>query len=176
MVGWRQRAAASSGDVEDDSGLPHDTTSCLASLMVYFWAWGLMSPQLVQKICAAVLRDLDRLDGPNGVAIKAEIVRLAKLGGHGQFEQNSNRDMTTFLGAPAIKTSIFGMPLKLMGVAAGAMGTAVDQFMLLPHVLFSIMGNQFPNVFAKLMCPSRERLAEFWSNMAGSPQLKGAGL
>ena len=179
MVGWRQRAAASSGSVEDDSVPPCNITSGLASLMVYYWAWGMMSPQTVQKICQAVHRDLERLDGPDGAAVKdeimTEIMMLAKIGSKGQWDNNTNRDIKSVLGVSAIKTSMFSMPLKLVRGAAGTMGTAVDRLMLLPHVLFSIMGNQFPRVFAKLICPSKERLADFWSNMAGSPQLQGAG-
>ena len=87
-----------------------------------------------------------------------------------------NGELIKYLGDSVVTTSSFGMPLKMLGAAAGAMGATIAQCMLLPHVLFSIIGNNFPIAFAKLLCPSRERLAEFWFHMAGIPQLKGSGL
>ena len=186
MVGWKQRveyareeaAAAAAADGAD--GAAHARgPSALVSLLTCFWAWGQMSPQTLQKICAAVQKDLESMPGREladmAKGLEAEIASAADLGAHGVHSGNSHRDMTRFLGRSLVTPSMFDIPLRKYGSAAGALGTAVAQCMLLPHVMFAIVGNHFPNAFRKLICPSRDRLAEFWSNVADSPQIKGQG-
>ena len=183
MVGWRQRVeyarevAASSSAA--DGVAPPSGPFQMVPLLSYFWAWGHMSPQTLQKICAAVQKDLESMSGQDladmAKGLEAEIASVADLGAQGRHSGNCNRDMMRFLGRPWVTTSTFDMPLRKMGSAVGAMGAAVAQCMLLPHVMFAAVGNHFPNAFRKLICPSRERLVEFWSSVADSPQLKGQG-
>ena len=172
MAASREAATAAA---ETDDDLPAaGTGSFLVALLVYLWAWGLMSPQTIQKICMAVVKDLNRMNGPDGESIKTEIEKLANLGTGGLYQGNMNAELNTYLGDPVITPTYVQMPMKMMGEAAGALGASVQQAMLLPHVLFSLLGNNYPIAFAKLMCPSKARLAEFWSNVANSPQLKGS--
>ena len=79
------------------------------------------------------------------------------------------------MGRSLVTGSMFDVPLRTLGSAVGAVGATVAQCMLMPHVMFAAVGNHFPDAFKKVMCPSRERIAEFWSNVADSPQLKGQG-
>ena len=44
-------------------GAPPGGASHLVSLLTYFWAWGHMSPQILQQICAAVDKDLGIMSG-----------------------------------------------------------------------------------------------------------------
>ena len=44
-------------------GAPPGGASHLVSLLTYFWAWGHMSPQTLQQICAAVEKDLGYVVG-----------------------------------------------------------------------------------------------------------------
>ena len=67
MAGWKQRVeqmmrrdAASAAAVD---GAPPGGASHLVSLLTYFWAWGHMSPQTLQQICAAVEKDLGYVVG-----------------------------------------------------------------------------------------------------------------
>ena len=50
---------------------------------------------------------------------------------------------------------------------------AAEQDLFLPHVLFSGLYNQYPNAWRDRMCPSTEKLQEFWAEMRDSPQLQG---
>lgn len=185
MPGWRQRAeearqraappAASVADLP-----PQGTESAVVAILVFFWAWGMMSPQTIQKICNAMVNDLARMGGPDGENIKAEIVALARIGSSGNYPNHMNADLNRYLEKPLLTTLIVQMPMKkladaaaVVGAAAAAVGATIAQCMLLPHLLFSVLGNNFPTAWEKLMCPSRQRLTEFWANMARSPQLKG---
>ena len=108
-------------------------------------------------------------------ALQDEVSSEADLGSHGRYPSNCNRGLRQFMGRSLIPGSMFDVPLRTVGSAVGALGTTVAQCMLLPHVMFAAVGNHFPNAFRKVICPSRERLVEFWSNVADSPQLKGQG-
>ena len=175
MPGCRQLARdAEERGAEPDVDMPSQSTgSFVASLLLYFWAWGLMSPQTIQKICLAVINDLERMQGPGGQAIRSEIAALSKLGDSGNYANNVNRDLSRYLGPSKVPLTTMSMPLEMdAATGAGAVAT-INQLMLLPHVLFAAIGNFFPTAWEQLVCPSRERLTEFWTNMAGSPQLKG---
>ena len=180
MPGWRQRAAAAKAyagdDADEDDDMPMPGKgSYLFACVVGFWTWGLMTPQTIQKIAAAVIRDLERMDGPDGAKIRREIEKLADIGGpNGSHPNNMNRDLFKILGKAIIDLWNCSVPLKV-AARAGAIGATfgVSQVMLLPHILFACIGNFFPTAWAKLICPSRERISEFWSNMAGNPQLEG---
>jgi hypothetical protein len=172
----RQRDATSAAAVD---GAPPVGASHLVSLLTYFWAWGHMSPQILQQICAAVDKDLGIMSGGDlagmARALQDEVSSAADLGSHGRYPSNCNRGLRQFMGRSLITGSMFDVPLRTVGSAVGALGTTVAQCMLLPHVMFAAVGNHFPNAFRKVICPSRERLVEFWSNVADSPQLKGQG-
>ena len=71
---------------------------------------------------------------------------------------------------------MFDVPSRTVGSAVGAVGAPVAQCILLPHVMFAAVGNHFPNAFRTVICPSRERLVEFWYNVVDSPQLKGQAI
>lgn len=174
MPGCRQLAQdAMERDEEPGVDRPTQATgSFLASLLLYFWAWGLMSPQTIQKITDAVMKDLDRMQGPGGQAVRAEIAALAKLGTSGDYANNVNRDLNTYLGTSKLSLTTVPMTLEIDAATGAGAAATINQLMLLPHVLFAAVGNFFPKAWEQLVCPSRERLTEFWTNMAGSPQLK----
>ena len=175
MPGCRQLARdAMERDEQPGVDVPTQATgSFLAALLLYLWAWGLMSPQTIQKICHAVMNDLDRMQGPGGQAVRAEIAALGKLGTSGEYANNVNRDMKAYLGPSKLPLTTVPMPLEIDAATGAGAAAIINQFMLLPHVLFAAIGNFFPKAWEQLVCPSRESLTEFWNNMAGSPQLKG---
>ena len=109
-------------------------------------------------------------------AIQDEVFSAADLGSHGRYSGNLNRGLLQFMGRSLVTGSMFDVPSRTVGSAVGAVDAPVAQCILLPHVMFAAVGNHFPNAFRTVICPSRERLVEFWSNVADSPQLKGQAI
>jgi hypothetical protein len=93
------------------------------------------------------------------------------MGSNGDYKNNMHRDLTVHIGQAPVKVTPVPLPMR---ERASSVVMRVGQCgMLLPHILFALLGNVFPRAFQKLMCPSRERLSEFWANMKGNPQLEG---
>ena len=186
MPGARQRvqaaeeaAADAAHSSDQDYGLGgHADGSCLVALLVGLWSWGLMSPQTVQKICHAALKDLRRASSSELDFKKmiSEIDNIAAIGSYGKYSGNCNANLRTRLSDSLSTMRNVQMPVVFLGRAASTGATIANQCMLLPHLLFSVMSNMYPKSFAKLMCPGRQRLREFWSNMSGNPQLEGCTL
>jgi hypothetical protein len=174
MPGWRQRLANEDEQTAAPPRLTGTRTSgsYLCALLVEFWAFGLMSPQMLQRISEAALKDLDNSRKSERCLekVRKDIADMAALGS-GKNPGNCNRDLFRHLAPTSIYTYAFRMPLRVLGYVAGTPAVMFNQAMLLPHVLFSVMGNKYPKAFAKLMCPSRARLEQFWGNMARNPQL-----
>jgi hypothetical protein len=166
MVGWRQRL-----DRDQDTR----RGSHIAAFIVRLWAWGLMSPQMVQKVSQRVLRDVQHaLEGADQAAsVIADLQRLADLGGGGSYGGNMHRDLQRHLDDPLIDLFYLRMPLKRMKGATDAGIMRFKQCLLLPHVLFACLGNCYAAAWEKIMCPSRDRLEAFWDAMAVNPQLIG---
>ena len=147
--------------------------SCVASYLVTLWAWGLMSPQIIQAIASQVLKDMDKAaQGPDAFAqVRAEVGRLAHIGSDGAYEGNMRRDLKDMLQPTKLMLYRCRMPINIRATLRSPV-YLLSQCMLLPHMLFAAMGNCYVAAFEKLICPSRERLAEFWQNMSGNPQLE----
>ena len=180
MPGWRQRAATAAAAARSSVEAPsaHDGAlddagkgSFLCALLVYLWAWGFMSPQTIQKLTAAAAADMRRMDGPDRVQILHDLDSLAGLGSNGTYHQNMHRELVTYLGDAEVKVTKLPFPMREQG--SSVLMRVAQCGILLPHTLFALLGNTFPKAFQQLMCPSRERLSEFWANMNGNPQLEG---
>ena len=176
MVGWRQSVEAYLGDQEDEAaaasaGAPA-SGSYLFAMLVQLWSWGFLSPQLVQKVAHAVLKDIHALE-VNGDRIKSDIEKLASIGNYGQYEGNCHRDLKDRLGHTKLTLFMCTMPLKLLAGTIGATAYMFEQGMLLPHLLISAMAKYYPKSYAKLICPGADRVQKFWKNMKGNPQLEG---
>ena len=161
------------GGMEDDS-----MGSYLVAYLIGLWSWGLMSPAGMQKIAAKSLRDLDRAMVSEGQAraVRAELAKLAGIGDQGRIPGNCNRDLNRGLDPGFVELWHCRFPLKMRSISAAASRWAArsyPQALILPHLLFSAMGTKYPKSFRRLICPSRDRLAQFWDNMVGNPQLEG---
>ena len=176
MVGYNQRQQfASSSRVVRKGPEPVPTTghaSFLVSFLITLWSWGLFSPQMLQKLAARALKDLDGAlaDPARAQSIRNDLAGLASIGSYGTYQGNCNRDLKGKLGENSINLQWLLMPLKQISGSAWYMCRTC---MLWPHELFATMGNLYPKAWEKLMCPSRARLHQFWTNMHGNPQLEG---
>ena len=174
MVGCNQRAARADADREVRN-------PSRGSILVWFlsglWAWGLMSSQLLQKIAERALADLDYAmeSDANMRSIRKDWKDLADIGDGGKYANNCSRDLRTLwqVGTATSILTYIRLPLDVAGEACATGITMYKQALLLPHVLFATLGNKFPLSFERTLCPSRDRLEEFWTNVSGSAQLKG---
>ena len=178
MPGCRQRAAAAAliDNSRANGGVGAEGGSCLISLIVGMWSWGLMSPQLVQKIANAARKDLEKALESEASAdiVMKEISEIASIGVYGKYPNHCGHALREKLQlvASSVKPFFCRMPLKVMG-ALDNVTWLMKQGMLLPHEFFAVCASVYPTAFEKLFCPSRDRLAAFWDNMKDNPQLKG---
>ena len=102
--GVRQRLAR-----ERESGAQHAAASSaqplkssLASFLVYSFTWGLMSPQLVQKLAVRAAEDITELNrrnaarfgtNPSNLDCYEDLLLLGALGDEGRYSGNCNRDI-----------------------------------------------------------------------------------
>lgn len=107
--------------------------------------------------------------GRHGTSIKPEVEKLAGIGSAGRYQNNCHRDLEKLADKSTVTMFNVGIPIQVVGAAAAAVAQLFSQSMLLPHISFSAMGNFYPKALAKLMCPGRHRLQQFWSNMDGNP-------
>jgi hypothetical protein len=149
-------------------------SSQFISFLLRLWSWGLMSPQTMQELARRALMDFDNALNDENMArvIRNDLNMIATLGASGRYTNNMHRDLERRLEDSWLTAWCCKLPLKPMSAPRWSVNM-LAQCMLLPHLLFSCMGNFYPAAFAKLMCPSADRIERFWTAMAGSPQLQG---
>ena len=145
--------------------------SSLARWLVQEAAWRTLSPQVVQKIAALAVADMEMAYGttPN----LNDLVTLSKLGTTGSYSNNVHRDLFGCkLTQSDLPTNIVSIPMKLQ-ITKPPVNCV--QTLLLPHRLFAHWYNHHPGVFQKRICPSPQALESFWiaTEAAGHPALVG---
>ena len=133
--------------------------------MVMMVLWGLVSPQLLQKVMALYKADLELLEA--GRLDVSGIHKMAKLGDHGKLPNNCWRDLKRILPAvklPSPKVVLF--PLKHTNLGKFAQRLPL----LLPHTLFAAIYNHFPDMWQKIVYPGAITCQRFWKAVPGSPQ------
>ena len=143
--------------------------SNLAEYLILQWAWGFMSPQEVQRISSYAKQDMQLLTGKEETL--PDIDFLAGIGHAGRYPNNCRRDVQrkysgNMLNEP-LRTTMPMVTLSKQFLAAA------EQDIFLPHVLFSDIHNNYPQAWRDRICPSTDKLEEFWAEMQGSPQLLG---
>ena len=101
--------------------------------------WGLISPQLLQKVMSLYKADLKLLE--EGCLDLNGIDKLAKMGSNGSHENNVWRDMKALLPEPKLpKLSMLQLPMQ--HTTLGKFVHSVP--MLLPHTLFAAIYEHYP--------------------------------
>ena len=133
--------------------------------MVMMVLWGLVSPQLLQKVMALYQADLKLLE--EGKLDLNGIEKLAKIGTNGTLPNSGWRDLKAILPAvklPSPKVVLF--PLKHTNLGRFAQRLPL----LLPHTLFAAIYNHFPEMWQKIVYPGALTCQRFWKAVSGSPQ------
>lgn len=149
--GQRQRLA--SLKEKEASATPQE--SSLASFLVSKWAWGFLSPQMVQSIAAKAKQDFK-----SGVPHHLE--KLANLGGG--LENKMSQDMLS-----SHKSWLpLGFPVQLPYKKSSPF-----QKMLLPHEVFASIFTNYKGTFQNILCGAAGDLERFWSCCGNHPALVG---
>ena len=87
-------------------------SSSLAAFILYLFAWGSMSPQLVQQLAYRANKDMEEMNRTNASTLGvpadmmesySEISMLARLGDSGRYSGNCHRDLMEMLPATALR-------------------------------------------------------------------------
>lgn len=149
--GQRQRLAVLKE--KEASAIPQE--SSLASFLVSKWAWGFLSPQMVQSIAAKAKQDF-KSDVPH------HLEKLANLGGG--LENKMSQDMLS-----SHKSWLpLGFPVQLPYKKSSPF-----QKMLLPHEMFASIFNHYKGTFQNILCGAAGDLESFWSCCGKHPALVG---
>ena len=141
--------------------------SRLAKALVDMHLWGDLSPQQVQTIAAAAQADAEAM----GSAVHPMVLRLAGIGGRGQFPQNAHRDLQRQLKASSLEEALMDCrihyrqpPLRIL---------VSTQLILLPHLLFAAFYQDYAQFFRETIMGGGEHVVNaFWQAIAGHPQLR----
>ena len=91
------------------------------------------------------------------------------MGTKGANPQNVHSELTNRFNFKICEPGLFMLPLVVS--AAKTVWTNFKQGIMLPHVLFANIYHIFPALSTKILLPSQEILAEFWSAMADHPNM-----
>ncbi|HIF94878.1 MAG TPA: hypothetical protein EYQ60_17410 [Myxococcales bacterium] len=132
---------------------------------VMMWAWGVISPQILQHIMFLFIADIacaeqNRLN-------KKTVRRLAALGTEGRHGNNIHHELLNMMPETKMpKPHSFLTPLRHN--VLGFINRGVD--MILPHELFAALYHYYPQAWLDRICPSAETCRRFWGAVRGSVQ------
>ena len=133
--------------------------------MVMMVLWGLITPQLLNKVMLLLVKDLELLQA--GKLDVSGIHKMARLGSNGNHPEHCWRDLKAILPAvklPSPKLMLF--PLKHTNL-----GRFAERLpLLLPHTLFAAIYNHFPEMWQRIVYPGALTCQRFWRAVSGSPQ------
>ena len=163
--GWRQRVERGGGPRAEPANAARQPAgeSVLCDRILEMWPWGFLSAATVQYVCEGAV-----LDGCENARVKD----LAKIGGHGRWLQNAQRDtkrnwFKDIFVPPTYKVNVSykdsSRPLL------GEQPTSCD--ILLPHQVFACICEHYPKLMDSATLNTN--LREFWNKAKalGDPQL-----
>ena len=168
------------------TGLNGLDASSTVSLLITLWNSGHMTPQTLQKIAKAVHKDMGRMREWNlakmvvsgGQLVTTEMDHfedlevLSKIGASGEEVRNCLRDLERHLPPTSI---VMPEPIQIpMKIKTGDPPVIedVNQWLLLPHVLFAHIYHNFKEVWQKRFVGNAEQLSGFWDCQVDNPQFQ----
>ena len=161
--GIRQRIAAVQ---REDSTSTAGNESHLAKFLLELYAWGEMSPQLVQKICSLVVQDFEAAD--RNAKVMDDLHTLAGIGTMGAHPNKCHSDLM----GKVEKLSLLPDPFRVTIPFKPPLGVA-PQGILLPHEMLSSMYHNYPSTFQRSVLNSDVALQSFWTSVDQHPQIRG---
>ena len=137
--------------------------SQLAQFLLERFAWGEMSPQLLQRISHLALQDF--LAAEKNEKVLSDLRAVASIGTNGTYPNKCHPDLM----AKAEKVSKLPDPFRMSMPFAPPVGEFM-QGLLLPHEMFSAMYHQYSKTFTKSVLNSEDALKSFWNSVGQHPQ------
>ena len=135
------------------------------------WAWGLISPQLIQKLMTLFKQDLENAEHDD--LDMTMVNELAGLGSSGDYPQNMHRSLMNSIGKHNLPTP-HSFLAPLTHKVLGHFSRSVD--MILPHELFSSVYHCYKAAWVDRICPSSARVEKFWDAVNGTVQFLSSSL
>ena len=135
--------------------------------LVSICLWGMITPQLMQKVLSLVLEDLK--DHASGRLNINQVQDLAGLGSNGTYANNVWVEFKKKLPQPKLpKLHVFQCPLKhsLLGLFSKPM------HMILPHELLSAVYHNYPMMFQDMVYGSEATCVKFWNSVKGGEHFR----
>ena len=133
--------------------------------MVMMVLWGLISPQLLQKVMLLYKADLELLEA--GKLDVSGIHKMAGLGSNGTHPNNVWKEMKGWLP----KTRLPKLQMVLFPLKHTNLGRFAERLpLLLPHTLFAAIYNHYPEMWQRIVYPGALTCQKFWRAVSGSPQ------
>ena len=154
--GIRQRLSRPSIETTSDS------TSQLADYLLAQFAWGIMSPQTIQKIARLALADCRTFKGSD--CRLPDLEDLASAGSDGKHSNNIHRDIMKKFG----EKSSLPQPMSVSMPFANNLGEQT-QAILLPHEMFASIYRSYRDTWETSLVPSVDRLESFWKAVERHP-------
>ena len=126
------------------------------------WAWGRMSPTMVQQIARLHKEDL-QTPGLN-MDLLTSLVEIGGKDGSAGNKGNMLRDLTRCIPTNPMP------PLNYQEIHIDhpVLGKSAPKFPFIdPHELFSVLYHKYPQSFFKHVVPSVEALENFWDSVSG---------
>ena len=160
--GLRQRLAQAEAD---ERGRTMGDQSHLAQFLLELYAWGEMSPQMVQRVAKLVLHDIHAsADNPR---VLNDLEVLAGIGTGGTHKNKCHADLM----AKVEKMSLLPSPFRVMMPFKQPLGDA-PQGILLPHEMFAALFHNYQNTWKRSVVPSDKALRAFWTDVDMHPQMR----
>ena len=140
--------------------------SHLAKFLLEKYAWGEMSPQLIQKISSLVVQDFEL--AKRNSKILDDLHTLAGIGTMGSHPNKCHADLMTKVE----KLSKLPDPFKVTIPFKPPLGDA-PQGLLLPHEMFSAVYHGYPETFKRSILNNAAALEGFWTSVEQHPQIRG---
>jgi hypothetical protein len=149
---------------QDAAASPPAVESLLANFLLQKFAWGFMTPQLIQEIASLAIQDFCNAKAVDGCLPNLE--KLSKIGSSGKLDNNMHRDLGQFLQNTMVPQGFRAqLPFKNSELQ--------EQTILLPHEVFASLYNNYPKAWQSTLLPKEEVLEAFWTSQADHPNMNG---
>ena len=139
--------------------------SHLAHSLLAKWAWGESSPQQVQALAAAALKDF----AVASAQAPLDLAFLTGLGDSGKYPSKMHQQIMSFANKQCRFSSGFSTSLEFKEP-----WTHQLQVMRLPHIVFSDLYHKYNGAFRRFILPSEDTLEAFWKLQLDHPALPGS--
>lgn len=169
LRGWQLELESGRVQPSKTSTAPNEsqpaTQSALANRLLFLWARGTLSATLIRELADCALQD--RAD-------HADLVAIARCGNWGAQPGNIHRQIMGHFCSNVQLAEPYAVevPCTHPKTSKDALEKAS---LFLPHLMFSQIATNYPQVFSQLFGFGKGKLADFWTGVAqtGDDKLKG---